>query len=664
MRLIFFVTLFLAAFSLHAQQYAIFISPSGNDGNPGTKDRPVASIEKAHTLVRYLKKHLSAGDSVTVYLRAGKYRLAQGIVLEPVDGGTKDNPVIYRSYDSENAIITGAVIINKYKPLSKDHPLYKKNPDIGKKIIVIDLQKAGLSVFRPLRLSGFNGQDTPKPYILRELYFNGKPMPLSRWPDKGFSVFTGVVTDSAGHTGIVYRDPHILSWTREPNILLHGYWKYLWADAWEQVAKIDTANRIIWLTPPYNHYKFSKDHPFAAHNVITEIDRPGEWAYDYKKKVIYFYPPEDPAGATLELSLCKEPLLTLNKVRRLTFRDIHFEMGAGPGLVLSGCSHIRLDGCEINGCARDGILVNDGNNITLSSCTLYDMGRGGIRVVAGNRETLEGSGVIIDNCHIHHLSRIDRTYTPGVWLDGVGTTVRHCRIHDVPSSAMRVNGNDHIIEYNEIYHTVTESDDQGAIDMWGDPTYRGNIFRYNYIHDIGPYSKDEVKAITGRAGIRFDDAISGNVIYGNVLVNCSGGHFGAIQIHGGKENLIENNIFYRCTAGISFTPWSTAHWLDYTKKYVGFLEKHKKIYLSRYPRLSHVNKDLNKNTVIRNVFLECGETTLRQPKEVIFKDNIILPEYPGPGDPEKDHYSLKNIADDLKKIGFEAIPFEEIGQRK
>lgn len=112
-------------------------------------------------------------------------------------------------------------------------------------------------------------------------------MPLSRWPNQGFSIFSSIVadtSDSLEKTGIVYEDSHISGWRDEPNILLHGYWKYLWAAAYEHVSRIDTLNKVIWLTPPYNHYKFRKGNPFAAYNVIAEIDQPGEWAFDYQQK--------------------------------------------------------------------------------------------------------------------------------------------------------------------------------------------------------------------------------------------------------------------------------------------------------------------------------------------------------------------------------------------
>lgn len=662
--LLFLLTLCL---NLQGQEILIHISPNGDDRNEGTNDRPFASIEKAIQLIKEIKKEQLSEDTVTVIFHEGVYRLKHGIVLNADDSGSEKSPIIFKSIEGEKVVISGSVPIESYKQLSKNHFLYKKDPAIANKIIEIDLHQTSISEFKPIRLSGFGGSDKPLSYTLKELYFNGKAMPLSRWPNKGFDEFTDITIDSTGAEkliGILYEDNHISTWGNEPNILLHGYWKYLWADAYEHVSEIDTINNCIWLKPPYNHYSFQKNHPFAAFNVIAEIDRPGEWAYDYKTNKMYFYPPEGLSGSSLQISTCEEPLLVLNNAQWISFSGIIFEMGAAEGIQITNCNHISVKNCVVHGCAREGIVMNGGGYNTISSCEIFDLGRGGIFISGGDRETLEKSNFHIDNCYIHNLSRIDRTYTPGIWVDGVGTTITHCKIHDVPSSAMRINGNDHIVEYNEMYHVVTESDDQGAIDMWGDPTYRGNVFRYNYIHDTGPSDNDEINAHCGRAGIRFDDAISGNLVYGNIFKNCSGGKFGAIQIHGGKENLIKNNLFYQCENGISFTPWSLQHWKKYNKKTLAFLERNKELYIQHYPNLADINEKLNSNTIIQNVFLKCENTTIRKPKVVILGNNLETNKNPGFENPKNEKYSLDKIPVSLMKIKFNSIPFEKIGLKK
>jgi len=121
---------------------------------------------------------------------------------------------------------------------------------------------------------------------------------------------------------------------------------------------------------------------------------------------------------------------------------------------------------------------------------------------------------------------------------------------------MRLEGNDFTIEYNEISQVVNESDDQGALDMWYNPSYRGVSIRFNRWSDItgGTHS--------GAAGVRLDDMISGVTIYGNIFERCGARLFGGVQIHGGKDNLVENNLFIQCNAAVTFHVLDEKRWLE------------------------------------------------------------------------------------------------------
>ena len=66
-------------------------------------------------------------------------------------------------------------------------------------------------------------------------------------------------------------------------------------------------------------------------------------------------------------------------------------------------------------------------------------------------------------------------------MNGVGNRIVHNVLHDVLSSAIRLNGNDHLVELNDVHDVVTESDDQGGCDMYGNATYRGNVFRLELV---------------------------------------------------------------------------------------------------------------------------------------------------------------------------------------
>ena len=97
------------------------------------------------------------------------------------------------------------------------------------------------------------------------------------------------------------------------------------------------------------------------------------------------------------------------------------------------------------------------------------------------------------------------------------------------------------MECNEIHNVCTETSDAGAIYMGQDWTMRGNIIRYNYLHDInlGGGATDTA----GVTGIYLDDFFSGTIVYGNILDNVDRG----VLVGGGRDNTIQNNIFFGCT---------------------------------------------------------------------------------------------------------------------
>jgi len=188
---------------------------------------------------------------------------------------------------------------------------------------------------------------------------------------------------------------------------------------------------------------------------------------------------------------------------------------------------------------------------------------------------------------------------------------------------MRVEGNDHVIEYNEIFHVVLESDDQGGADMFGNPTYRGNVFRYNYWHHIGNWRGTGDQPKCGQAGIRLDDAICGTAIYGNLFERCSAGKlgFGGVQIHGGKDNVMENNVFCDCAAALSFSPWGAARWREYVKNALDSPEIDRALYVERYPALARLAEDPDTNLVRSNLMVRCGEMLRRAGKGVQASNN-------------------------------------------
>ncbi len=637
----------------------------GKDTNPGTESQPFATLERARDEIRSLKAKGTLPDGgVAVVVRGGDYSVTRTFTLAAEDSGTERAPVVFRAAKGAAPRFRGGVQLSGFQPVT-DPALLARIPEPARRHVVqADLKACGVTNLLPLKLGGFASGNGFKTHPAHELFFNGQALQLARGPNDGFLRIADVAvkdgTKGYDRQGskvgkFTYQGDRPAQWANEPDLLLYGYWFWDWADSYERVEAIDPAQRLITLARPFHTYGYSIGAPFYAINALSELDTPGEWYLDRAGGKVLFYPPSDPARATVELSLFAAPMVRMNDVAHVRFEGLTWELGSGDGIQINGGEDCLLAGCTVRHLAGNGVEIQGGTAHGLLGCDIYSMGRGGTIITGGNRKTLAPGRHFVENCDIHHLSRIDHTYTPAVLLGGVGNRLAHNRLHDVLSSAMRVEGNDHLVEFNEVFEAVQESDDQGGADMFGNPTYRGNVYRFNYWHHIGNWRATGEQPKCGQAGIRLDDAISGTLVYGNIFYRCSAGKlgFGGVQIHGGKDNILDNNLFAECAAAVSFTPWSEKRWQDFVK---GKLEQDRAIdpalYLQRYPDLARLAENANENHLWRNVAWRCAEWTRRGSKRTQELANRMTKE---------DEFRLESTAPLLNHLGFAPIPVEEIG---
>src|SRR6266542_2665023 len=83
----------------NAQPY--YVSPSGEDANPGTLQKPFATLQRAQQAVRQKR-----GD---VFLRGGTYYLPAPLVFTAEDSGSANALVVFQNYQNETPVISGGV---------------------------------------------------------------------------------------------------------------------------------------------------------------------------------------------------------------------------------------------------------------------------------------------------------------------------------------------------------------------------------------------------------------------------------------------------------------------------------------------------------------------------------------------------------------------------
>ncbi|MBN1345258.1 MAG: right-handed parallel beta-helix repeat-containing protein, partial [Phycisphaerae bacterium] len=90
------------------------VAPNGNDGNPGTQDKPFASLARAKEAVRSLVAQGLKGD-VTVLIRGGTYRLDAPLIFGTEDSGTGDRSITYAAAPGEKVVISGGRVVKGWK---------------------------------------------------------------------------------------------------------------------------------------------------------------------------------------------------------------------------------------------------------------------------------------------------------------------------------------------------------------------------------------------------------------------------------------------------------------------------------------------------------------------------------------------------------------------
>jgi len=597
---------------------------------------------------------------IRVELAPGVYRLAEPFTLEAEDGGTPENPVVYAASTKGQAILSGGVAVDTFSPVTDAAVLDRLDAAARPNVVQADLKALGITDFGSPAGGGM------------ELYFRGKPMTLSRWPNEGFTTIQDIVVED-GHqihgikgskTGLfTYEGDRPARWVGETDGWTHGYWFWDWSDQRQKIAEIDLEKSQIRLEEPYHTYGYRPRQWYYAYNMLSEIDQPGEWYVDRESGALYFWPPEATQPGDIQVSVLSN-LVTITNGGYLVLHGLVFEMSRDLAVSVGDGEAVRIAACTVRNCGGDAISVSGEKAHTVFGCDIYQMGGGGISLSGGNRETLTPAGHLAENNHIYDYGRWYRMYRSGINLQGVGNRAAHNHIHNAPHIGINFGGNDHCIEFNELHHVCLESNDAGAMYTGRNWTMRGNIIRYNYLHEILGYLEK------GCVGVYLDDMFSSADIIGNVFYKVTRAAF----IGGGRDCSVVNNIFVDCDPALHVDAralgWAHYHadeWIEEgtTIGTLSGIRYKEPPYSDRYPKLVGILEDEPKapkgNLIARNICVG-GKWDGMEPlaKEYLTFENNLIDEDPHFVDRARRDFRLKDDSPAFD-FGFEAIPMDRIG---
>jgi len=629
-------------------------------------------------------------SDLVVNLPAGDYVFSEALTFTAEDSGTAQSRTIWRGEGKVRFL--GGKLITGWTKVT-DPEVLKVIPESARgKIWQADLKALGITDYGSPEGSG------------AELFFDDEPMHLSRYPNEGF-VKIAELTESEsknvrGTKGsyfakFFYSDDRISTWTEEKDPWVSGYWFWDWAEGKQRIAKIDPETRYMELAEPFHPYGYRKGQWFFGFNLLCELNEPGEFYIDREAGILYFFPPirsdEEMTRKEALLTVSKQ-LLDLKNVKNVVFENISFEGARTHVGTVGSCENVEFKDLTLKNSGAAGLKIDSSKNVWVVNCELYGLGGMGVYIACGDRKTLEPANCAVENCYLHGNARVYRICHPAISLNGVGNVARHNLITDQPHMAIFFSGNDQLMEYNEIGNVCWESNDAGAVYAGRDWTMRGNVFRFNYIHDVSGFEN------RGCVGVYLDDMFASCAIENNIFLRVTR----AAMIGGGRDNTIVNNIFIDCKPAIHLDAralgWAHYHadgWLAEIaeKGTVCGMKFTEPPYSTRYPALPAMMNGEPKapegNVIARNICVRGifdaptaeGNPSIEQKARPYLKhleQNTVWtlsadpakkgvmegedPLFVNPDAPEKAGFQLKPESPALKK-GFQPIPFEKIGRK-
>ncbi|MDR0844612.1 MAG: right-handed parallel beta-helix repeat-containing protein [Tannerella sp.] len=570
------LVIILMSISLMANgQTTLYVSPDGNDTDAGTS---VSTALKTLDGARAKATANYKNQAVTVLFAPGEYPMTTTANFTYADSRTATSVLTFKAQDANNMpVFKGDAAISGWAKITDADVNYGTLP------------AAALNNVYVADISGVSDYDDPGTATGSLLIYKGSVQTLARYPNKdaadgGFTSTESIVSSPGTNTSCTVNSAdaaRLTNWENEPgDIYLGGYWSQIWEYAIQKVTAISATTLNISHNYGSYHYGYGPVYSegkakYFAFNLLCELDQEGEYYIDRTNNKLYWWTPAGitPPDGSASLTSLGADMVEIKDCSFITFESIVFQGGRGSafkilensawssttGLITRTLtSDITIKDCIVRCFGEYGVKMDGdynwrltegttstSNNHRITGCWFTNFGLSAISARSNTRPVLGQSNILIDNNVIEYWAMFKHVYECAIDASGSGIRIAHNRMQHAPSSAIDFKTNDMVIEYNQFSDLVRESGDQGACESYQDMSVIGNIIRYNYWADI----KSEV--FEHSAAIRLDDAISHQLIYGNVFERVGREDFGAINIHGGRDNRIQNNVFYNCTYMVS-----------------------------------------------------------------------------------------------------------------
>lgn len=639
-----FLTILICGFTCVASdnsaQY-LYVSMEGDDKNIGTSEMPLKTLYGAISKIQKMPKT----SDIHVIFREGRYEFDKSAEFDKSVAGNERCHIYYEAAEGEKVEFSGSKVLDTkmFSPVVDEAILKRLSPNAASNVVCTSLKNQGIG---KIDKCNFNRSANVVKNEYVSLFLNGKKEMIAQWPngENNFAVFGDVISKTAFR----YFESNPVRWADADQMYVGGYMGRDYAFERATVENIDTEERTITLS---STMMFGINPACAkrwqAFNLLEELDIPGEWFIDLNTMLLYYYPHDNfEESDMLEISYFNQPFLTFSSTDidfYTTFKGITFTKSRGS-VMSGGGNFITMDDCTSAYIDCNAVDLRGINNCFKNSRFIY-IGGYAFQVLNYGKMFGKNENVSIVNNYFTKCGLYITTSLPAISASTHNLVIENNMFHNQygGAAALGWETSEAKVRYNEIYNCERELSDCGIFycgKNYGDP---GNEFAYNLIYDY----KSKSKALTDASvmGIYMDDIYSGAYIHHNILVD---GGFGGIQIGGGQNNRVENNIILNMKYDPLYTDNRGETWASFDAQTFsgqaasalnknGFAKKYPWLVDGvRYPLLPM------HNTFIQNISDKPMNINARMRELGKVKDNVEISGYEDFVNPDKYDFRVKN----------------------
>ncbi len=445
-----------------------FVSEKGNDNNPGTKEQPFRTIQRAADI-------MVSGD--TCYIRAGRYHETVIINGKKAGGGKF---LVFQAYPGEKVILDGT------EPIHSRWKLFRG------KIYMTKLRKD-----------------------IWQLFVDGESMVSARWPNGYWhdgSIWdrkrSWAKVDPRSRYGVMYNKEMAktgINFTGAIAIMNIGSFRTFqrFVEGHKKGSDHFYYPKDLWKRLEWEEWFVNKNREgyFYLEGKLECLDSAKEWFYNPDTKELYLWADDgkNPTGRDIR-GKTQSYAFDLKNSSYVIIKGLEF---FGTTFRAEDCDHIKVEDCHFLYPSYSKRMLRDINSMDVTKMVTkdeFDPAYNTIRncifeYMDGPAIEMSGVGNLVENCYIHDVD-YSCTYEGGWTIHMVRAPdliFRRNTVHTTGASELFKSGKRNLIEFNNLYLSGFLQNDGALIQVSAEQQY-GTIVRYNWVHN------------SVKQGIRFDNS--------------------------------------------------------------------------------------------------------------------------------------------------------------